>query len=309
MSGAGLAHADGAAQYEAARARFDAGKYQEAAERLSAMLDPKTPECDARSPNVGETPCRLTEPEQIERARLLYSASLVALGRRADAKHEIAMILRQNPSYRPSAASVAPEVMDAFAEVRSELREELEAAARMIAERERKDREREEEARRKEEAKQADRERRQGTETVVEYRSRWIAAIPFGVGQFQNEQPGLGWTVLSLEALTGAASIASALVANYYAAIDTSVPVTDDGGNVRRVDRATVEEKFNTARLVNRISFGTLAGITLLGIAQAQAAFVPEKRTTRRPGVEATPVVPEMTATETGWMLGCSGRF
>ena len=49
-------------------------------------------------------------------------------------------------------------------------------------------------------------------ESVVVRHSRWIAALPFGVGQFQNGQEGLGYALLVSEALLAGASITSGVI-------------------------------------------------------------------------------------------------
>ena len=43
-------------------------------------------------------------------------------------------------------------------------------------------------------------ERLASEELHVRHNSRWIALIPGGVGQFQNDQDALGWTLLGGEA-------------------------------------------------------------------------------------------------------------
>ncbi len=46
-------------------------------------------------------------------------------------------------------------------------------------------------------------------EVVVEKHERWIAAVPFGVGQFQNRDNSLGWFFFGSELLTAGAALAS----------------------------------------------------------------------------------------------------
>lgn len=52
--------------------------------------------------------------------------------------------------------------------------------------------------------------------------SRWIAALPFGVGQFQNRDVGLGSFFASSEALMGATSIVTAAVEMKLGSIELS---------------------------------------------------------------------------------------
>src|SRR5262249_38655668 len=124
MTEATTARADDVQALDHAKSPFDNGKYEEAHDRLSALLDPQLQPCE--SAPIG-SPCHLTSVELIERARALDAASLVALSRGSEADARIAAILRANPNYVPSPAMFPQEVIDRFNTVRASLDAELRA--------------------------------------------------------------------------------------------------------------------------------------------------------------------------------------
>ena len=118
LLGASVCRADDAQELELAKNRFNAGQYEEAHQQFARLLTPSLPGCD-KGPSGG---CRLTDPDLIERTRVLDAASLIALKRLALADAQIEIVLRQNPAYAPSPALFPQEVVDRFTEVRGRLR-------------------------------------------------------------------------------------------------------------------------------------------------------------------------------------------
>lgn len=307
-----LAAADDLQVFELAKTRFDAGQYEEAAVRFAAMLNPASPPC-GRGPSDPERACRLTEAELIERARALHAASLIALARVAEADAVIEQLLLANPVYAPNPALFQPEVIDRFTAVRARIREQIEAAAKQKAEEERAKRLAAERERQEERRWIASLQRLAAEERLVEHRSRWVAAVPFGVGQFYNGDTALGWLFLVSQVLAGATSITSAVIVSGYEGVDVTPPPTLDGEQRATVDVDQLNAQIQTATIINRVAFGAWAALTAAGIVHAQVTFVPERSSVRRRSVPAPPrsfsIAPAVSAGPGGFGLGLSGRF
>jgi hypothetical protein len=267
LLGASVCHADDAQELELAKNRFNAGQYEEAHSQFARLLTPTLPACD-KGPS---TACRLTDPDLIERTRVLDAACLIALKRPALADAQIETVLRQNPAYAPSPALFPQEVVDRFTEVRGRLREELDKLAEQQAHEALKRRLADQQARDAQEKWITDVQRLAGQERRFEVNSRWIAMIPFGVGQYQNGDTRLGALFTASEVALGVSLVTSGVFAQNYANFDRS--------RCNAQCYAQVESAFTTAALVNHISFGALLGVAVAGIVQAQIAFVPERVT------------------------------
>jgi hypothetical protein len=309
----GKARADDAQQFELAKTRFDAGQYEEAAARFAAILDPARPACERGPSDPTSKPCRITDPDLIERARGLAAASLVALHRVAEADAYIEQLLLDNPAFVPNPAVFQPEVIDRFTAVRARVRAQIEAAAKKKADAERAARQKAEKGREDERRWIAELRRLAGREVVIERNSRWIAALPFGVGQFQNGDTGLGWAFLIGEALAGAGSIASAAVVAGYQNVDVSTKAATPGESATTVDIDALNSRIDAWTTVNAVSFGAWLTMSIAGIVHAQATFVPERITYRPRRVPPPPpsfqARPAVSVVPGGGILGISGRF
>jgi tetratricopeptide (TPR) repeat protein len=279
---AGAARADDATELEYAKNQYDAGRYAEGVARFKDILNPA-------SPNA------LKSPTAIERARAYYAACLIALGRNDEATDQIEKLLRANPSYRPDPVALPDEVIKRFLDVRAKLKKEIEAAERARAE-----------ARTKAENEQHEYilglQRLASQETVVVRHSRWIAAIPFGVGQFQNGQEGMGYAFLVSESLLAGTSIAAGAIHMQL--------VSDYARAPTAVDFENFVSRKNTMRDLSVYSTSILAVLALGGILQAELAFVPEVREVRsRPLPTPPPMLPTVGAVDSGFVLGVFGKF
>ena len=294
------ARADDQQAFELAKNPFDAGQFAEAHARLSALLDPALPPCDTSAGGNGR--CRITDPDLIERARALDAASLLAQKREAEADAQIAKILRKNPQYAPNPALFPQEVVDRFTMVRGTLRPELEAIAQQKARDELAKRVASQKARDAEEKWIAELERRAGEEKRVLPNSRWIAMVPFGVGQFQNGDTALGVVFATSEALVGTASLVLVAVMNKLA--------SQCAGLAECPQAIAVTEQIRVVTVANQITFSAWAAITAAGIAQAQIGFVPERTTTvKRPVPPRPKMVPVAAPIPGGVVFGLSGVF
>ncbi len=292
------ARADDEQALEMAKSPFDNGQYLEAHTRLSTLLDSSLPPCDG-----GGTRCHLTGPDLVERARALDAASLLGLKRDAEADLLIGVIFRQNPNYVPSPAMFPQEVIDRFNAVRSALANELRSIAQRQALEAEQKRLAAQKAHDDEEKWITDLQRQAGRERWVESNSRWLALVPFGIGQFQNGETRLGITFAAGEAILGSASLVSVAIVN-------SLASTNVYGRSPAINIPALNANLSTAVTVNRISFGAWAALTLAGVIQAQVAFVPEKVTYHdRPVPPRPKLVPIAAPVPRGAVLGVGGTF
>lgn len=270
-------------ELELARGRLDAGLYAEASARFARLLDLEAAPCPS-TPELTSEGCRLSDPAIVQKARAYFAIALVAQDRRKEAAEQIEHVLRDNPQFTPSPAIYPQSVIELFYEVRAELAQELAEAARRRAEAERK---RELEARTRRDANRRyleSVEELARTEAVLEHRSRWIAAIPFGVGQFHNEDVGLGIFFGATEGVLGVTSITLALLHDDLAArgLQAVSGRTAEGEICTEQCRADLRSQVDTLRIANQVSFGLLALTAVAGIVEAQVSFDGERRGTRK---------------------------
>ena len=313
---AGVAHAGDAAEFEYARTRYETGKLEGddgAAARLATLLDPSMPPCEPAGPARG---CRLTEKLFIERARALYAATLVALKREREADAQLEAILRENPGYQPS-LELPQEVIDRVTATRERLRPELDKILR--------DRQAALQARLKAQQKARDDYDKwlkdiQGLaaeEKVIERRPRWLAFIPFGVGQFVNDDIGWGIFFLASEVLSGAASIVTAQIIsnkeeNAFELLQErqSLP---PGERPDAPDLTELDEQLSALALANQVSFAAWGVLTVVGIVHAQITFDPEVERSRKRKLPPRPPLPTaapvVVGAPGGGFVGVRGTF
>ena len=277
---------------------FGSGKYAECVGVLDVLLSPKDP--------------KLEDADVIERARIYYAACLLASGRGRDADEQMRLAIRENPQLQPPDRLTFPkEVVDRFITVREGMLDEIKKAeeerfrkARAAAEAAAKRR-----AKEKERVKKL--EEFAARETEVTKNRRWLAAVPFGVGQFQNDDTALGYLFLGTElALAGTALGALIVELNLNARIDDSDPPKHEELNANLVSAHNV---------LIFSSWGFLA-VALGGIAEAQLSFEPEFRKSKKrrlpPELQSPSsrsseafVRPTIVPFRNGAGLGAVGRF
>ncbi len=167
------------------------------------------------------------------------------------ARHFFEKLIRLDPSYELNPALVPPDTILLYKNVRDGLAEELE-------------RERQEILRRQREAEE--RLRMAGaSQVVVEKRrnSRWVAVVPFGVGQFQNDQPVAGALFLGGEVLAVSLSV------GFFAAVED---LRLDSGRFAREDVSRAESMQN-AQL---IAGGAALALMAVGVIHALTTFQEE---------------------------------
>ncbi len=276
---------------------YDVGRYSDCARELDKLLDSK-----------GQRP--IQRPKVRETARIYHAACLIGSGEfeRADAPLQAA--IRENPQMEQPDALVFPRpVVERFLRVRQSMLEVIRQ----------EDMKRLEEAKKAAEAEKLKQEAARlrlqqleslaGRETIVDPNSRWIAALPFGVGQFQNGDRSLGYVFLGSEILALGTGITGLAVATQISAKETEIET--EGGESNAASRA------QDWHLVGRIGTWTFLSLAVIGITEAELSFVPERRFVRQRAVPPAPepsqgkptVTPSVAATGDGVSLGISGTF
>jgi hypothetical protein len=247
-----LARADELGDFESARGLYEKQDYAGAVEALRRL--------------VGTDPPRIGDPLLVLESRKYLAASLLFMGAVEDAKAQFRLVLSQEPRYTLDPLGFPTDVLKLFDEVKADLRHELDQRRRL-----------EDEARRKKEldAEKAEAIRRENlarlkvlaaaAEVQVD-NSRWVASIPFGVGQFQNGHRGLGVALAMFQGLAAVGSVAS-FIGHERLANEHPSPA--------EVETARREEA--VWRKVNYVSFGTFLGLAVIGLADAHLRFVPSR--------------------------------
>jgi hypothetical protein len=273
---------------------FEAGKYAQCADDLAVLLDPKS-----REP--------LRDPEVIATARIYHASCLIGGGRTAEADQPLRDAILTDPQMKPPDPLVFPgPVVERFLRVRDTLHEEIRKAEQTKVDRAR--REAEQRARKAREQDQRVRalEEMASREVVIVRNRRWLALIPFGVGQFQNGNPELGWVFLTSEIALGATALTALAMQTHF---------TLEAHEVQNPDNNAVLKTWNTLLDVSAWAF---VGVAALGITEAQLSFVPERReerkrpippSLRRKETSTLRVLPNLRADPHGFSLGLSGRF
>jgi tetratricopeptide (TPR) repeat protein len=241
-----VARADEEGELQKGRALYESGQHAEAETFFAKAIDSITP--------------TIVAPTLVTQARMYRGASAMYLGRKADAVAQFELILKTDPTFEPDAIAFPPGVIDEFRKTRERLSKDVEAKAKSDAVAA------ELAATRDKVAKLQDREERlvafAATERVVTTRSRVVAAIPFGIGQFQNGDAALGALFLIGE---GVALTTATIAYGVHESIPTVV-----------VDPASAQRDEVASRYTNLISAGLFLSLAVIGVVQAETVFVGE---------------------------------
>jgi hypothetical protein len=273
-SHAGGARADDLSDFEVARGRYERHEYARAVDAFRTL--------------VGSEPPRIANALLVLESRKYYAASLLFVGAKEEAREQFRLLLQQEPDYTLDPLAFPKDVVTLFDQVKANVHDELSrqrAAAQQAAlEAERKVRA-DEELRRQNLAEL--RGLAESREQLVQ-NSRWVATVPFGVGQFQNGDRGLGVALAMAESLAAATSIVSYIG---HQSVRDDTPSTDQIDDARQTERLW--------RNTNYVSFGTFAALAIIGIIDAHVRFVPGRvKSSKRP------LSPELD----GWLRQQQGR-
>ncbi len=235
--------------------------------------------------------------ERAEQARVLFASCLLAIGERELAEAQIRGALEANPLMpSPDPVEFPSQVRDLFFTVKADFLDEVQKAQ------EDQLRQAAEEAKRRAASAERERERVRlleevaSTEKLVHVNQRWIAAVPFGVGQFQNGDVGLGSAFLTLEALA---------VTGVITGIAIELDAHAQAAGERRIVGEGVRDSapFNTAlirgRELQKWSLGAFLFTAFVGLLEAEINFVPEEGAGERRRSLPEPLRPASTPSQT----------
>jgi hypothetical protein len=244
------AHANDFEDFENARSAYEAQDYAKAATLFDALAG-------------GDVP-QLTNRSLVLESKKYLGASYLFLGKISQAEQEFTRLLRMDPGYLLDPLAFPEEVQRLFARVKLQLDTD-----RRASEEERK---REEQRIVREQTEHSDKERARWAElsnlaqveTVHEVRSRWLALVPFGAGQFQNGQTSLGAVLAVSEGSLLALSIVTYVLHDH---LRGQMPTPNEIADAR-----LAEQGF---RYTNQISFALFAILAVTGVIDAQIRFLP----------------------------------
>jgi hypothetical protein len=190
-----------AEQVRLAQRDFEYGDYAKVAQRLAGLVE------------VG----RFETPELRARAYTLLGEALLLQNppREVEAHRAFLEVLFLDPDTELDPFYVPPRVIAFFEREKKELEPQIAPLrAQRRAEKEARRRAFEEEAqrRRQEETERRLRAIQPNVERTVVQHEFWVSLLPFGLGQLQNGDRTLGYTLATLEVIFGAASVGSALL-------------------------------------------------------------------------------------------------
>jgi tetratricopeptide (TPR) repeat protein len=276
-------------QLREARARFDAGKYEESLPLVEALLDEKLLAAEAD----------LVEAWRIRGLSHLYR------GRGEEAQTALFALLQIDPDFALDPLLAPPVAIEALEAVRSANAEQLEH----IRQGRRRQRQLEEETRRNlEEAARKRREQESGLQRVVrvERHSFLTNLIPFGAAQLEQGRTQTGAVLAIGQGLGIAGTVLT------YSQVHSYI---ESDGRVKAQNLKAAQGW----RAANWIVFGATAALYLGGVVEAVLNYEPETVTEflapRQPGEPPAPPPPQGAAApyvapvEGGAAAGLAGSF
>jgi hypothetical protein len=263
------------AALERARSSYQAGRYDDCVREYSELL--------AHQDELAEMPAA-----SIEQARTYFAACLLASGSSSEADQQLRAALTANPLMASPDPVVFPDqVRDLFFKVKADFLDEIQrvqdekmAAARLEAEKRA-------ELVRQEQLRVARLESMVATETLVHQNYRWLASVPFGVGQFQNGDDVWGALFLGSEVL----ALGTAVFA-----VSSELGIHSQAKGGRNVGTAqSYNELLTQLRAAGVLGSAAFVFLATVGILEAHINFVPERPAGQRP----RPLPPELRRKDT----------
>jgi hypothetical protein len=286
--------ADEKSDFEKARVAYVKKDYIEAAARFEAMLDPKTG--------------TLKTKELITEAEFCLGAAKFAQNKKDEAHKLWEKVIRETQGqYQADVLTYPTDVLNDFIDEKDRLKKEIEQLQSQQAQAAEAARVRAAAEKARLEARVAELEALVSQETVVVQNSRWASLLPFGIGQFQNNQNFLGGLFLASEAAAVAATCVLFFPYRYYIDQYNAAISGPGSANYRQSlanQSALVAQDIRTADF---ILLGALGAVALTGIIQAQIAYKPIVTFTR--SRKTTAIWPSLSPLPSGAQIGLQGRF
>jgi tetratricopeptide (TPR) repeat protein len=243
--------------FEAARSAYESADYAVAAQRFEKL-------------GGGDTP-RLTNRSLLLEAKKYLGASYLFIGKLQLAEAELERLLRLDAQYILDPLAFPEEVQRLFSRVKARLDSE-----RRVAEEEQR---REQDRLSRKEIERIDGEQKRWArltalaqeERVLQQRSRWIALMPFGIGQVQNGHASLG-------AILAVSEVSLLLVSLVSWGVHENLRGQSPDANER--DEYNLTER--VSRYTNQVSLGLFGVIAITGIIDAQMRFEGDSARTRK---------------------------
>ena len=248
--------ADELSDFESARRNYEKQNYTKAAKGLESL--------------VGGVVPRAQNPVVRLESRKYLGATYLFLGKKDAAREQFRLLLGEDPDYDIDPVAFPEAVVQTFQEVQKEAAAERARKTALEEARQKRERADELEGLISQQQRIQMLEELAATETVEKVNSRWIAALPFGIGQFQNEDRPLGIMFAVTESAFLVASIATFIGHN---SLRDENPAPSEIERARRVERAL--------RIGNWVSVGAFLSFAVAGVIEAEVRFKPVIRTTR----------------------------
>lgn len=255
---------------------------------------------------ASESEVRFTDVLVIEKGQLYLASCALLAGEQKRAREVLVIALERNPMMAPpDSLTFPPPVVTLFLEVRDQIQG-------LISAREQQEIRRQKEASRRSRELEAARRAREkklielaSQETLVAPNRRIVAFLPFGAGQYQNGQSGLGDFFLVTELGLGVIAVSSGLIlTNLYQSGLEQPPGEADNS------------RFEAAHAVLTVSTWALVGVTAIGILEANLSYKPfrvvgtrKRALPQLSGPSAFHFSPTATPLEGGAYFGAVGRF
>lgn len=241
---------DASAALERARIYYESAKYSACVDAFTRLL---------------EQPSHLQLKDRSV-ARVYLAACLIASGKVEEARQRFRQAILEDRQLEAPDPVVFPQaVVDVFLEVRSSLMQALERQQEEELQRGRQEAEARARAEQRERWRVAELERLASLETVVRRNDRWMAWVPFGMGQFQNEDRTLGWIFFTTEAVLSVTAITAT-------SIELGLHSQAEGGRAP-LDSEDLTSKVRAARQVGTVSLIALIGVVAAGILEANLSY------------------------------------
>lgn len=274
---------------------YEAGKYGECADSLHLLLS-------------ADSPRPFRDPDVVESARIYHAACLIGSGQNQAADEPLRAAIRQNPQMKPPDSLVfPPQVIDRFLRVRETMFDVIRKAEDERVKRAQQAALQQEQRARRERERVAGLERLAQQETVITPKTRWLALVPFGAGQFQNGEKNLGYVFLSSELVLAGSTLLTLGIETHL------ILATSQAQKAAQSNNPTLHDWY---RGLEYSAYSWL-GVSLIGIVEAQLMFTPEQRQIRkralplalRPEGSSLSIMPSAAPVPGGAVLGVSGRF